>query len=78
MAFCHNRPWSRVLWDVCAAAYLVNDNERFLRSRLIRAPFPQYDDHYSQTEFTPHPVRYVWAVNRDGLLTDMIERLTRA
>ena len=78
MAFCQHRPWSRVLWDVCAAAYLVNDNERFLRSRLIRAPFPQYDNHYSQTEFTPHPVRYVWAVNRDSLLTDMIERLTRA
>ena len=77
MSFCKGRPWSRVLWDVCAAAYLVNDSERFLRSRIINAPFPDYDHHYSKTEFTPHPVRYVWAVNRDCLLTDMIERLTR-
>ncbi len=70
-------PWSRVIWDVCAAAWLLNDNERFLSERCVRMPLPEYDGTYSKTELTPHPVAYVWYVRRDSLMNDLLARLTR-
>ena len=41
-----NKPWTRVIWDVTAVAWLLNENERFMGSYLTPTPIPEYDDHY--------------------------------
>ena len=70
------KPWSRVIWDVTAVAWLNNDRSRFMESRLIPSPICQYDRRYS---FDPRrPLyRYVWQIHRDALMTDLIQKLTR-
>ena len=66
--------WSKVIWDVTAVAWLLNDGERFMAERLIHAPIPEYDGRYSQSEDT-HFMKYVWHIKRDALFADLFERL---
>ncbi|MBQ7970915.1 MAG: nucleoside hydrolase [Clostridia bacterium] len=68
--------WSKVIWDVTAVAWLLNDGDRFMRSRIITAPLPSYDQLYT-TDPCGYPMRYVYDIKKDGLLTDLIEKLTR-
>lgn len=69
------KPWSRVIWDVTAVAWLMNDNERFMRSEIISAPIPEYDFKYA-TGTKRKLIRYVTYINRDALLEDLINKLT--
>ncbi len=63
--------WTQVIWDVTAVAWLMNDGDRFMKSRLIPAPIPEYDDHYS-ADYRRHLIRYVTEINHDALMTDMM------
>ncbi len=76
-SYAAGKPWSRVIWDVTAIAWLLNDGNRFMSSRLIPSPVPEYDKRYG---FAPerHLIRYVHHINRDGLMTDLFEKLTAA
>lgn len=38
--------------------------------------FPSMTHHYSYCE-SRHPMKYVYYINRDGLLRDLVEKLTR-
>ena len=69
------RVWSRVIWDVTAVAWLLNQQDVFLRHRLIPTPIPEYDHHYA---FNPErPLcRYVCHVHRDALLQDLFTTLS--
>ena len=67
--------WSKPLWDVTAVAWLLNDHDRFLLSRLITAPIPEYDGRYADNP-DGHLMRYVYHINRDILLEDLIGKLT--
>ena len=69
-------PWTRVLWDVTAVAWLLNDKERFLKSRIQPISLPTYDHYYTSMP-NAHPMRYVYHVNRDALMTDLIQKLTK-
>lgn len=66
--------WSRVIWDVTAVGWLLNDGERFMQSRIIPAPIPEYDHHYGY-DYTRHPMRYIWHINRDALMQDLFSKL---
>ncbi len=66
--------WTRVIWDMTAAAWLMNDENRFMQSRLIPAPIPEYDHHYGYDPDRPL-IRYVTDIHRDALATDMFRRL---
>lgn len=68
--------WTRVIWDVTAVAWLLNDAERFMESRIISTPVPTYDNFYA-TDFNGYPMRYVYNIKRDHLMTDLFEKLTR-
>ena len=68
--------WTRVIWDVTAVAWLMNDDDRFMLSRVIPAPIPEYDHHYG-SDYRRHPMRYVTEIRRDALMTDLIRRLTK-
>ncbi len=71
--------WSRVIWDVTAVAWLTGANEgtnAFLRYKTVPAPICEYDFTYSQ-DASRNPIVYVYHVNRDALLNDMIRKLTK-
>ena len=74
--YAKGKPWSRVIWDVTAVSWLLNDNDRFMNSRVIPAPIPQYDHHYS-LDPRRAPLRYVWNIKRDALMADLIAKLTK-
>ncbi len=69
-----NRAWSRVIWDVTAVAWLLNDNNRFMQSRIVPRHLPTYDHQY-QLDDNATPMVYVYHIDRDGLLNDLIEKI---
>lgn len=68
--------WSRVLWDVTAVAWLFNDGERLMQSKLIPTPLPAYDGLYEHRASAPL-CRYVHHISRDALMWELIDRLTK-
>ena len=71
-----NVAWSRAIWDVTAVAWLLNEGGRFMSSRIIHAPIPEYDHHYAKSENT-HFMRYVYYIDRAALFTDLFDKLTK-
>lgn len=65
---------SRVLWDVTAVAWLLNDNDRFMMSRLDSMAVPEYDGYYAYDR--SRLMRYVYYIERDKLATDLFKKLT--
>ena len=70
----HGRFWGRVLWDVTAVAWLLNNNARFMDEKLIESPIPEYDSHYGY-DSRRHFIKYVYYIKRESLLSDMFEKL---
>lgn len=68
------RAWSRVIWDVTAVAWLLNDDDRFMESRLIPTSLPTYDGLYSVNN-DGELMRYVYNIRRDALMTDLIQKI---
>ena len=68
------KPWSRVIWDVTAVAWLLNEDEKFMKDRLIPSPIPEYDMHYAVNE-NRHFIKYVYKLNRDALFEDLFRVL---
>lgn len=66
--------WTRSIWDVTAVAWLLNDDDRFMLSRLIATPLPSYDHYYSINPQSPL-MRYVYHIKRDQLMTDLFRKL---
>ncbi len=75
-SYAKGKPWSRPIWDVTAVAWLTDREGRFLHSKLIPSPIPEYDDHYGFDSRRPL-IRYVWHINRDALMEDLFTRLTK-
>ena len=73
--YAKGRFWSRVIWDVTAVAWLLNDRDRFMLSRLVPTHLPAYDDHYEMWK-NAHPMQYVYNIRRDALWNDVIEKIT--
>lgn len=65
---------SRVIWDATAIAWLVNDESKFLCSKIIPCPMPEYDNTYSYPE-NAKPITYIYHVERDALAGDMYKRI---
>ena len=66
-------PWTRVIWDVTAVAWLLNDDERFMTGTVVAAPIPESDTYVPNPNGLP--MRYVYRINRDALMTDLIRKL---
>ncbi len=75
-SYASGKPWTRVIWDVTAVAWLTDRGNGFLGSRLDHAPIPEYDDRYA-FDGSRHFMRYVHSVNRDALMNDLVTRLTK-
>lgn len=67
-------PWSRVIWDVTAVAWLCEDKQRFMSWEIVKAPMPTYDNKYESND-NGKPMVYVYYVNRDALFGDLFRKL---
>ena len=66
--------WSKPIWDVTAVGWLAG-GDKFMKSKIIHAPVPEYDDRYALKQ-NSHFMRYVYHIERDALLKDMFEKLS--
>ena len=76
MADVDHQDWTRVLWDVTAVAFLLNDGDRFMLTRVEDTRLSDYTQHY-EPRGTGKPMRYVYHIHRDALMNDMIDKLTK-
>ena len=72
--YAKGKPWSRVIWDISAVAWLLDRDGSMVLDRMERRPIPQYDHHYS---FSPDRamVNYVYRIHRDRVFEDLFTRL---
>ncbi len=75
-SYAAGRAWTRVIWDVTAVAWLMDENELLMRSRLLPTLLPSYEGQYEPKENAPL-MRYVYDIRRDALLNDMIARIVK-
>ena len=68
--------WTRVIWDVTAVAWLLNDNDRFMSSRIISTSEPTYDGLYANDN-KGYPMAYVYHIKRDALMNDLINKIIK-
>jgi len=66
--------WTRVVWDVTAVAWLLDEN--YMRDYLMPSPIPQYDHHYG-FDMHRHFIRYVYHIERDLLFMKLFETLSK-
>jgi len=76
-SYAAGRVWTRVIWDVTAVAWLLNDDNRFMLSELIPTPVPELD-HYWGKDCRRPLCRYVYHIQRDALMNDLFQTLARA
>lgn len=74
-SYAKGKAWSRVIWDVTAVAWLINDDGKFMDSEIIPTQIPTYDGFYARNNIGT-PMRYVYNIKRDALMTDLFEKLT--
>ena len=67
-------PWTRPIWDVTAVAWLLNEDDRFMSSRITPTLIPKYDNSYDMS-YEGYPMRYVYSIKRDALMADLIKKL---
>lgn len=70
------KTWTRCIWDVTAVAWLLNDNDSFMLSRIEKTALPSYDFKY-ESDNMGEPMRYVYHIKRDELFSDLVEKLTK-
>lgn len=73
-SYAAGKPWTRVIWDVTAVAWLINDDQRFMDDEPRHSPIPEYDDRYA-FDNRRHFIRYVTNIKRDALFQDLFETL---
>jgi len=73
--YAKGKPWTRVIWDVTAVAWLLDEKEEMLFDRVMPRPVPEYDNLWAQKPGMPL-CRYVYYIKRDVLLRDLVSRLT--
>lgn len=73
-SYAAGKPWTRVIWDVTAVAWLMNEDARFMSGRLIPSPVPEYDRRYA-LDPDRHLIQYVYSINRDALFEELFRRL---
>ena len=73
-SYAKGKPWTRVIWDVTAVAWLMNENDRFMKDKLIPSPIPEYNKDYSYDE-NRHLIKYVYLIHRDALFEDLFRVL---
>lgn len=75
-SYAAGRAWTRVIWDVTAVAWLMDEAGVLMRSRLLPTYLPAYEGHYEPNDGAPL-MRYIYHIERDALFNDMIARIVK-
>ena len=75
-SYAEGKPWTRVIWDVTAIAWLLNENDCFMESDLRPTPIVNGEVKYEYPE-NRHLFRYVYHIKRDALMADLFEKLLK-
>ena len=75
-SYAAGKPWTRVIWDVTAVAWLLNDGERFMKTKLINTRLPDYNGYYCPPEPTLL-CNYAYFIVDGDLKEDLIKKLCR-
>ena len=75
-SYAAGKVWSRVIWDVTTIGWLLNDDNKFMESKILPSPICEYDDHYA-FDFTRQPYCCVWNIKRDALFGDLFAKLSK-
>ena len=67
-------PWSKVIWDVTAVAWLLNEDDCFLHTRITDVRLPGLDGIYEEP-LEDQPMCYVYGVRRNNLFRDLFDKL---
>lgn len=73
-SYAKGKPWTRVIWDVTAVAWLLNDGGRFMLERIIKTPNVTYEGLYEDNP-SGNDMNYVFYINRDSLMQNLISKL---
>ncbi|MBE7042758.1 MAG: nucleoside hydrolase [Ruminococcaceae bacterium] len=65
---------SKVIWDVTAVAWLLNEENNFMEAELISSPIPEYNHQWTITK-SRHKICYVTKINTNNLMKDMIKKI---
>ena len=77
--YAKGRPWTCVIWDVTAVAWLLNDGERFMRCRIVNTRLPSYDKTVGYEPISiENKMCYTYFIKRDALMRDLIEKILEA
>lgn len=71
---CGSPNWQRVIWDVTAVAWLLNDGNRFMDFKITPSVMPEYSGVYSFPE-NSHPMCYVTNIHCTELQNDMAQKI---
>ena len=72
--YAKGKPWTRVIWDVTAVAWLLNEDNRFMYDRIVPVMLPGYDGQYHSIT-DEKPICYVYRIRRDALMEDLFRKL---
>lgn len=75
-SYASGKPWTRVIWDITAVAWLLNDDDKFMKSRILPMSVPTYDSQYVECT-DGNFMRYVYIIDRDRLFEDVINKITK-
>lgn len=67
-------PWTRVIWDVTAVAWLLNDDNKFMQTKILPTPTVTKEGQYVYNE-KAKPFCYVNYINRDALMNDLFKKI---
>ena len=70
------KPITRILCDVCAIAWLLNDDNQFMESHLISKPIIQNNGYYSFDK-RRELMSCIHQIKRDVLMCDLFDKITR-
>lgn len=73
-SYAAGKPWTRVIWDVTAVAWLLNEDNRFMYNRIAPAMLPGYDGRYYDLP-EGYPICYVYRICRDALMEDLFRKI---
>jgi len=72
-SYAAGKPWTRVIWDVTAVAWLINEDDRFMNCRIEKVRLPNYSDTYEEP--LELCMNYVYNIKRDSLMEDLIKKI---
>jgi hypothetical protein len=72
--YAKDKPWTRVIWDVTAVAWLKSSGGRLMKSRTLPISLPSYAGQYEHSPDAPF-MSYVYHIHRDALMEDLIRSI---